>query len=349
MESVGGYLNAFTSKEHTCFYARSLDEHLVRALDVTCDLVLNPTFPEKELEKEKDVVVEEIKMYEDVPEDLIFDRFEQAVYGGHALGRPILGFPETVRGFSRDHLLDHLEEHYTPDRIVVAVVGNYRHDRLLKMVERHFTGLRRPRSSGTRRRIAPPGHVALEHREERGIQQAHLLLGGRSLDLADPRRSALSVLNTVLGGGMSSRLNQNIREKFGYCYQIYSFVNMMSDAGDFGIYMATDPSKVEHAKRLILRELIKLAERRISPRQLSQAKAQLKGSVMLGLESLSNRMSRIGRLEVQGRPFITLDDVIAEIDAVSEEYVRRVAADLFDPQTLSTVVFTPTRTDHVLN
>jgi predicted Zn-dependent peptidase len=341
MESVGGYLNAFTSKEHTCYFARALDEHLARALDVTCDLILSPTFPVKELEKEKDVVIEEIKMYEDVPEDLIFDRYEKAIYGDHPMGRPIVGSAESIKTFSRDKVVQHLNTKYTPDRIVIAVAGNARHDRIVGLVEKHVSDLDRPANNAVSTRDAAPLVNAVQLVEERVIQQAHLVLGGRAFAVSDPRRSALSVLNTVLGGGMSSRLNQNIREKYGYCYQIYSFVNLMSDIGDFGVYMATDRGKVRHAIRLIERELKRLAETRISSRQLSQAKTQLKGSLMLGLESLSNRMSRLGRLEMDNRKLNSLDEIIAEVDSVTEEDVRDVGSALFDRDHLSSVVFTP--------
>ena len=341
MESVGGYLNAFTSKEHTCYLARGLDEHLDRALDVTCDLVLTPTFPEKEVEKEKDVVVEEIRMYEDVPEDLIFDRFETAIYGSHSLGRPVIGYPATVASFSRDTLVDHLNAHYTADRIVVSVAGNARHERVVDLVNRYFEGFDRVQSDSVIREPAA-GQPSRKLVESRAIQQAHLVLGGRAYPITDPRRAALSVLNTVLGGGMSSRLNQNIRERYGYCYQIYSFVNLMSDVGDFGVYMATDPGKVNHSIRLIRRELSRLCRKPIGRRQLAQAKAQLKGSVMIGLESLSNRMSRIGRLEVQNRPFVSLDEIMDQVDGVTEEEVQEIALDLFDQDALSSVVFAPT-------
>jgi predicted Zn-dependent peptidase len=343
MESVGGYLNAFTSKEYTCFYARGLDEHLDRALNVTCDLILTPRFPANELDKEKEVVVEEIKMYEDVPEDLIFDRFETAIYGDHPLGRPIVGYPETVRTFTREDLVDRLSTYYTPDRIVVAAAGNVDHDRIVRMVDRLWAESKRTRRTKRHIRSAAPPFETTFLEERRTIQQAHIVTGGRCFGLADPRRSALSLLNTVLGGGMSSRLNQNIREKYGYCYQIYSFANMLSDSGDFGIYMATDGSKVNHARRLIQRELKRLVTRPISLRQMNQAKSQLKGSLMLGLESLSHRMSRIGRLEMYDRPFVSLDDIIAEVDSVTPEDVQRVASELFDPDQLSTVVFVPER------
>jgi len=342
MESVGGYLNAFTSKEHTCFFARALDEHLVRTLDVTCDIILNPTFPAKELEKEKDVVIEEIKMYEDVPEDHVFDRFEQILYGDHPLGRPIVGFPATVQSLTQDDLFNHLKSGYTPDRIVIAVAGNASHDRVVDLVGRYAADFDRPKSSGTTIRAPAPVLGVTHTTEYRAGQQAHIVLGRRAYPILDPRRSALYLLNNVLGGGMSSRLNQNIREKYGYCYSIYSFANMLSDAGEFGVYMATDPSKVAQAQRLIFRELKKLATREISARQINQAKSQLKGAMMLGLESLSNRMTRLGRLEMHDQEFVSLDEVICEVDRITTKEVQEVAEDLFDQDSFSSVVFLPT-------
>ncbi len=339
LESVGGYLNAFTSKEYTCYYARALDEHLGRAIDTVCDLVLSPNFPEKELEKEKDVVLEEMKMYEDAPEDVIFDRFESVLYPRHALGRPIIGFPETVRSFSRPQLLDFMDAHYTPDRMVLAVAGNVEHAAVVRLAEKAFRASRRTPAS--RDRAGVNGYEPAELVEERPIQQAHLLLGTRSYHIHDPRRGALTLLNTILGGGMSSRLNQNIREKHGYCYSIYSFVNLHSDSGDFGIYVGTDASKVERTKKLIYRELEKLARTPVSSRLLNQAKNQVKGSVMLGLESMSNRMMRIGRQELYFGRYFSLDEITDEIDLVAPEDVQVVANNLFDFDKFSTVVFQP--------
>jgi predicted Zn-dependent peptidase len=189
MESVGGYLNAFTTKEFTCYFARSLDEHLTRALDTVLDLVLEPHFPEKEMDKEKDVVIEEMKMYEDNPEDLIYDRFEEIVYSGHSMGRPIIGYPETVRSFSRQQLIDYMDAHYTPERTVVTVAGNVDHDRVVRYIEKRVANITRQRRP--RDRHVVNGYSRKEHREDRPIQQAHLVLGTRGLGAADPRRTAL--------------------------------------------------------------------------------------------------------------------------------------------------------------
>lgn len=339
MEAVGGYLNAFTTKEYTCYYARALDEHLERAVDTVCDLVLEPSFPEKELAKEKDVVLEEMKMYEDTPEDLIFDHFEGLIYKDHELGRPIIGVPETVQAFSRDQLVGYLDRHYTPNRIVLAVAGNVDHDQVVRMAEKVFTDTRRVPLEATR---TPVNGYAPEHKvATRPIQQAHLVVGTRCYGIHAPERVALTVLNTILGGGMSSRLNQNIREKYGYCYNVYSFVNMHSDAGDFGVYMGTDAGKVDRAQTLIFRELEKLREKPVSARTLAQAKNQVKGSIMLGLESMSNRMMRIGRQELYFGRYFTLDEIIDEVDSITAEDIQHVAGAIFETDRFSSVVLLP--------
>lgn len=339
MEAVGGYLNAFTAKEYTCYYTRALDEHLARAIDTVCDLVLQPTFPEKELAKEKDVVLEEMKMYEDTPDDLVFDRFEAALYREHEMGRPVIGFPETVRAFTRNQLVDYMDRHYTPNRMVVAVAGNAEHATVVRLVEKAFAVT--DRGAGAMTRTPVNGYAPVEFVEQRPIQQAHLILGTRGASVYHPDRITISVLNTILGGGMSSRLNQNIREKYGFCYNIYSFANMHSDTGDFGVYMGTDASKVERAKKLIMRELEKLAESPVGERTLVQAKNQVKGSIMLGLESMSNRMMRLGRQELYYERYVSLDEVTDEVDAVTSADVLRVAQALFVPERFTSVVLLP--------
>lgn len=339
MESVGGYLNAFTTKEHTCFYARSLDEHLDRALDTVLDLVTHPTLPEKELEKEKDVVIEEIKMYEDNPEDHIFDHYESLMYPDHALGRPILGSRESVRSFTKSGLQGFLGQHYVPNRLVVSVAGNVKHEAVVRKVENLLSDFQR-QPVGLHR-IAANGYEPSDLSIPRSLQQAHLIVGTRGFGSLDPRRTQVSLLNTILGGGMSSRLNQNIREKYGFCYSVYSFANMLADSGDMGIYIGTETGRVDRARKLVIRELDKLATTAVSERTLARAKQQLKGSMMLGLESMSNRMMRLGRVELTFGRYFTLDEVIAEIDAVTTEDVRNVAAALFPSERLSSIAIVP--------
>lgn len=339
LESVGGYLNAFTTKEHTCFYARALDEHLERSIDLVCDLILRPIFPVKELEREKDVVVEEMKMYEDSAEDFAFDLLESSLYRGHGLGRPIIGYESTVRGFTRDRLIDFMDSHYVGERIVLAVAGNVRHDRVVRMVEKSIHDHTFRPYSGDRVKLN--GYTAERVSRKRPTQQAHLLLGTRSFSVHDDRRAALSVLNTIVGGGMSSLLNQNIREKYGYCYNIYSFCNMHSDSGEFGVYMGTDPSKIKKARQLIYRELKRMVDKQVSPRKLSKALNQMKGSIMLGLEGMGSRMMRIARQELYYGRFYSLDEIMNQIESVQASDVQQVASELFDPENFTSIELLP--------
>lgn len=339
LESVGGYLNAFTTKEFTCYFARALDEHLGRAIDTVLDLILEPHFPAREIEKEKDVVLEEMKMYDDTPEDLVFIRFEEEIYRGHPMAAPIIGTPESVTGFTRDQLFDFLDQHYTPNRLVLTVAGNVDHDAAVRYAKKVMS--RTSRAAKPRERTPVGAYTPAEFVEKRPIQQAHLILGTRGYSATDDRRTALSILNTILGGGMSSRLNQNIREKYGFCYSIYSFANLHSDTGDFGIYMGTDPSRIQRSKKLIFRELEKLADKPVSKRTLNQAMNQVKGSIMLGLENMSNRMMRLGRQEMYFEQNFTLDQIVAQIESVTEEDLLQLSRELFKPDQYTTVVLEP--------
>ncbi|MDA0683017.1 MAG: pitrilysin family protein [Bacteroidetes bacterium] len=339
MENVGGYLNAFTSKEFTCYYSRCLDEHLPRALDTVLDLVVNPVFPEKELEREKDVVLEEMKMYEDTPDEYVFDLLDKAIYGKDAMGRPVIGTEESVTGFSRDSLVEFLSSNYTGERVVVAVSGNVAHARTVRLVQKALEGIS---TSGrkTDRREAPETSIQ-NIVETKPMQQAHLILGARGLDVHHSDRVALSVLNTVLGGGMSSRLNQNIREKYGYCYNIYSFANMHSDSGDFGVYMGTDATKADRSIKLIRRELDKLVQKPVSKTELERAKSQAKGAIMLGLENMSSRMMRIGRQELFYGRYFSLDEILDLLDQVTSEDLQRTATQIFAPERFSEIRLIP--------
>ncbi len=338
MESVGGYLNAFTSKEHTCYYARGLDEHLTRAVDVVSDLVVSPRFPEGELDKEKEVILEEMKMYEDQPEDLIFDRIESVVYPDHPLGHPIIGTVESVRAITRDNLTAYVQDHYAANRVVLAIAGNVKIDGALKLAERALGAL----PQGTTLSRTQPGAYVPRHIEDtRPIGQAHLVFSVPTFSIHDKRRTVLSVLNTVLGGGMSSLLNQNIRERYGYCYNIYSYLNHYEDTGDFGVYMATEPARVDRARKLIFRELNRLTERPVSERLLGQAKNQVKGGLLLGLENMSSRMTRLGRQELYFDRILPLDEISADVDAVTADDLISLAQELFVPESFSSGYLLP--------
>ena len=341
MESVGGYLNAFTAKEYTCYYARALDEHLARAIDTVCDLILFPTLPEKEIEKEKGVILEEMKMYEDAPEDLVFDRFESVVYDGHALGAPVIGYPRTVQSFNREMLCDYMGGHYVPNRVALVVAGNAKHDDIVRIAEDMLADM--PIAERPIRRTPVNGYVPHDFVEPRPIQQAHFVMGARGLSVCNEDRVAFTVLNTLLGGGMSSRLNQNVREKYGFCYSIGSFANMHSDSGDFGVYAASDVRKMERVKRLIRKELRYFVDVPIGSRTLNEAKNQVRGALMLGLEGMSNRMMAIGRQELYFGRYLTLDEINDAIEHVTVEDVQRVASMLFREEQLSTAALVPER------
>ena len=340
IESVGGYLNAFTSKEHTCYYTRVLDEYSELALDVLSDLVQGATFPEKEIEKEKGVVIEELRNAEDDPDDIIHDYLEKALYGSHPLGFPVIGTEANLRAFSRHDLVAYRSRNYLPSRMVLAVAGNVQHEKFVEMVKKYFP-LRRTGNGLTRSRKRPavgnPNNLEIE----RPIQQAHVCLGTMAYNVKSPERYPLLLLNTMLGDGMSSRLFQNIRERYGFAYSVYSFVNMLSDTGSFGVYVGTDHTHVEQCTELVAKELNKLATKPVSKAELERTKAQLKGSMMLSLESIPNRMMRLGSSELYFNELSPLDTIVRQIDNVRVEDVLRVAGSLFRQERFSKIVFRP--------
>jgi predicted Zn-dependent peptidase len=341
LESVGGYLNAFTTKEQTCFYARVLDDSLPRALDVLSDLVQYPVLPGKEIEKEKRVILEELKNIEDDPDDLIHDYLDSSMFRKHPLGFPIIGRAENIRRFDRDDMLSFVRQHYSPTRMVVSAAGNLKHDAMVSLVEKFF----RLKSCGSDHRTRSPKHVhSTKQIFEKPISQAHVCIGTLGYSVRNPLRYPLLVLNTLLGEGMSSRLFQNIREKYGFAYSVYSFTNFFSDSGSVGIYIGTDNSHINDSIELIAKELEKLRVKPVSTSELKRAKAQLKGSTMLGLESMSNRMMRLGSGEIYYGEFLTLDQILRDINAVTAEDVSNVSNKLLRIENFSTVIFKATNT-----
>lgn len=343
MESVGGYLNAFTSSEYTCYYARCIDEQLPRALDVLSDMVLHPSFPEEEVEKEKKVVIEEMKMYRDSPDDFLFEEFSTRMFETHALGRPVLGFEDTVSAFTRDNLFDYMKERYRPDNLLVAVAGNVDHAEVLELVSGYFGGLD---AEITEKQVQPLGDFSKEKLElTKSIEQTHYILGRRGLDFDHKDKYLLLLANTVLGGGMSSRLHQNVREKYGYCYSIQTFNQSYSDSGIWGVYVGTDKDYVEHVHQLVVAELEKIRTELIPEKEFSEAKSQLKGKLLLSQENTSNRMMRLAKSELYYDRFITLDELEENIDDVKAEDVLEFAKDFFDQTYFLEAVLTPEEED----
>jgi predicted Zn-dependent peptidase len=339
MDSVGGMLDAFTSKEQICFNAKVLDEHLPIALDVLADLVLRPKFDADDVKKERQVVLEEIKMDLDNPEYLLHDLFTRGFWPEHPLGRPILGTPETVRKFSREALQARFREWFTPNHLVVTAAGNVTHERLLELVQRDFSAL--PSNGALENHTAPRTRAAIQLETKRDLEQVHLCIGVPSFPLAHERRFGLSVLNNLLGGGMSSRLFQNIREKQGLAYAVFSEITPYSDAGMFTVYAGTAKETIGKVVDLTVAEFRAMKESPVTEEELLRAKNHLKGSLMLSLESTSSRMSNLARQELYFGHFFSLDEILASIDAVTRDEVQSLAREFFRPEQISATVLGP--------
>ena len=343
IEATGGYLNAMTSSEYTCYYVRCLDSELETAIDVLTDMILHPKFPDEEIEKEKKVVIEEMKMYRDNPDDFIFEEFIGQLYEQHALGRPIIGYENTVSGFKRDDLLKFVDDHYTPNNLIVAVAGNAKHEEVLKLLEQYY---QRPvptnqnDSNGAKKDVLTPYRPS-QKTLARPIEQTHYIIGKRGLSSSDPQRYKLLLIQTILSGGMSSRLHQNIREKYGYCYSISAFLQSYLDTGVFGVYIGTDKDYLTHVKELIFKEFTKIKENLVDEQELGQAKSQLKGKLLLSQESMSSRMNRLAKSEIYFDRFITLDELVESIDAVSADDIRNYSREFFNEDEFTETVLLP--------
>jgi predicted Zn-dependent peptidase len=327
VDSVGGYMDAFTAKEYASFHLKVLDEHLPRAVEILGDIVLNPLFDPAEMAKEKKVIFEEINMVEDTPDDLVMELFTEAFWPDHPLGRPILGTKKSISGFVREDLASFFARVYHPGNIVIAAAGHLDHAKTEALVRRHFAGLQSGRTPPNGH--APRAAARIVTRAKKELEQVHLCLGGPGYPQAHKDRYASYVMNTVLGGSMSSRLFQNVREKRGLVYSISSGVTSYSDAGMFTVYAGTSRDSVDEVVRLTVEEMKKMRGERLLPEELQRAKDHLKGSFMLSLESTGARMSHIARQEIYfGRQF-SLDEILAGIEAVTEDDVQRVAARIF--------------------
>ncbi len=340
IERGGGMINAFTSKELTCYYVHVLDERLQEAVGILADVLSNSVYDPLEIEKEKQVVLDEIRDHEDMPDDVVHEKFVSQLYGNHGVGRPILGSPQNVKSFSRQDLLKYIGRHYTADRIVVAAAGNISHARIVELVKQKLRLGARSKAA----KLTKVGKlIRTSKRYPRPIQQAHLVVGTRGLPYGSLDRFTLSVMNTVLGGGMSSRLFQNIREKHGVAYSIYSFTESLADTGLMGVYLATDAPRLDKARKLVLQEFKTLRDTPISHNELDGVKTQLKGNIMLGLESVSSRMMRLGRMEVYLGRYHSLQDVSKQIDMVTSARVQKLANRLLTDDRLITAVVEPER------
>ncbi|HET7559707.1 MAG TPA: pitrilysin family protein [Limnochordia bacterium] len=338
IDALGGQINAFTTKEHTCFYVRVLDDHLAYASEVLADMLLNSGFPEHELEREKRVVIEEIKMYEDTPDESVHDLFAESVMGPHPLGRGVLGDEASVERFDRDALVAFVAGRYTSDRLVVAAAGNMAHDQVLAEVHSRFERLVPALPAKAQPPPEPLGQFKVVGKE---TEQVHLVIGGPGPDQHDADRYALFVLDVVLGGGVSSRLFQELREIRGLVYETYSFQSPFRDSGLVGVYAGASAGHVDEVLALTLEQFAQLAGRGVAEAELQRAKEQLKGSLMLSLESTTNRMSRFAKSELAGEAILSPDALCRRIDAVTGDDVRRLAHRLWLESPLSLAAIGP--------
>jgi len=336
VDALGGNLDAFTAKELVCFNTKVLDQHLGVAFDVLADLVLHPMFREEDIEKEKGVILEEIKMEADQPDYLVHEIFSSNFWKDHSLGKPILGSPQHVKRFDQAMIRAYYDAVYAPSNLVVTAAGHLTHEGLVELVSRHFAGL--SPSNPAPPEPVPTTHARIALRNKKSLEQVHLCLGVPSYPLPHQERFACYVLNTLLGGGMSSRLFQNIRERQGLAYAVFSELNPYRDTGCLSIYAGTSLESAGKVVESITKEFRQLKEQRVADEELRRAKDHLKGSLMLGLESTSSRMSNLARQEMYFSRFFTMDELLDSIETVSADDVQRIAQTFFDPKQIALTI-----------
>jgi predicted Zn-dependent peptidase len=341
LEALGGSLDAYTSREHTVYQARVLDEHLDVAADVIGDFVFGPSLRAADLELERKVVLEEIAMVDDTPDDLVFELHNEALWGEHPYGYSILGTRDTVSSLRTADLRALHERAYHPSQLIVAASGNVEHDALLDAL--HRTGWTAHAGGGASRLIVPTpvAQPPIRRHVARDGAQTHIVVGSTAVAHEDPRRHAMILLSTLLGGGMSSRLFQRVREELGLAYAVYTFQSFHADVGMHGVYVGTGPETARDALEAIHTELAEIAESGLSDAELAMGKSQLKGQITLSLESVTSRMYRCAGVELYGEPYRTLDEMLALVDAVTPEQIADVARTYFAPERQTVVSLGP--------
>ncbi|HEX6880914.1 MAG TPA: pitrilysin family protein [Terriglobales bacterium] len=336
VDSIGGNLDAFTSKECVCFNIKVLDEHLAHAMDVLSDLVLEPVFTEEDIKKERGVILEEIKMDEDNPDYLVHEIFTQNFWKDQPLGKPILGTKDTVRLFDRSVILEAYQRRFTPGNMIISAAGNLDHDRFVSLISERFAKLEQGRNGF--HADTPVTHSRIMMRNKKSLEQVQICIGVPSYPISHEKRYSSYVMNTLLGGGMSSRLFQNIREKQGLVYSIFSELNPFRDTGCLAIYAGMARDSVPKVVASVISEFRQLKEKPVDQEELDRAKAQLKGNLMLSLESSTARMSNLARQDMYYDHFFGMNEIIKRIEAITAEDVQRVSQEFFRPESIAVTV-----------
>jgi predicted Zn-dependent peptidase len=344
IESLGGYLNAFTSKEHTCFYGRGLAAHIEQTFEVLADMIQNSVFHSREIEKESRVVIDELYDIEDSPDELIFDKFESNVFNGNSLGMPIIGTVRNLKSFTQKDLKKFVRDNYTFDKLYIVASGNVSHSQLLRLVDNYITKEMKSNSEQKRGLILQPSSDMFVEKE---TQQVHYILGKTTYGSKDRKRIAVNILSHILGEGSSSRLFQKIREENGIAYQVNSFLNSFYDISTFGVYLSTNEKSVYKAQNLIFNEIKKIKSKKVSETELNRAKEYLIGNMLMSLESTTNRMLRIAQSMIYFNKIKTVEETIRRIHAVSPDDIRELSNEIFDTSikfensTLTRVILSP--------
>ncbi len=338
MDSIGGEMNAFTSQETTTYYAKVVDEHLPVAIDLLSDILIGSRFDPVEMEKERKVILEEIKGVEDTPDDYIHELFTSAVWPDNSLGRPILGTKETIKALKHENIISYIGDYYSPKEIVISVAGNFEHGRLIELLDKSFGKF--SRSGVTKKEVTPAFSLSIVVKKK-PLEQVQLCIGCKGLHYTHEERFTISALNSVLGNSMSSRLFQEVREQHALAYSIYSYVTSYRDTGLLTVYAGTDPANALEVVRLVMKEFKKIKEEGITPAEERRVKNQIKGSLVLSLESSNSHMSRIARQEIYFGKYLSMDDIIKGVEKVTAEQVQQLAQQLFEPGAVSLSILGP--------
>jgi predicted Zn-dependent peptidase len=338
MDSIGGEMNAFTSQETTTYYVKVVDEHLAIAIDLLSDILIGSRFDPVEMDKERKVILEEIKGVEDTPDDYIHELFTGTVWPDNPLGRPILGTRDTIKGMKHTNIISYINNYYSPKEIVISVAGNFEHARLIDLLDSSFGRLSR---SGMPKNVSPPQFRQDVVVKKKQLEQVQLCIGCRGLNYTHEDRFGVSALNTVLGNSMSSRLFQEVREQNALAYSIYSYVTSYRDTGLVTVYAGTDPSNALEVVRLVMKEIRKIKDEGITAAEESRVKNQIKGSLVLSLESSNSHMSRIARQEIYFGKYLSMDEIIKGVEKVTREKIQSLAQQLFTKENISLAVLGP--------